>query len=99
MNMRVLRCYDTLKNGRLVRRAATEPKAEAILRIAIMLGVNLKMNVVAEGVETAEQLEFLRACGGSIVQGFHIARPMPYAACTQWLVNNIRESKNETVSV
>jgi EAL domain-containing protein (putative c-di-GMP-specific phosphodiesterase class I)/CheY-like chemotaxis protein len=75
-------------DGSFVQRAATEPKAEAILRIAIMLGVNLQMNVIAEGVETAEQLEFLRACGGAIVQGIHIARPMPYAACTQWLVNN-----------
>jgi EAL domain-containing protein (putative c-di-GMP-specific phosphodiesterase class I)/CheY-like chemotaxis protein len=68
-----------------VQRANLEPKARAVLRIAIMLGVNLEMSVIAEGVETAEQLEFLRGCGGSIVQGYHIARPMPFAACTQWL--------------
>jgi EAL domain-containing protein (putative c-di-GMP-specific phosphodiesterase class I) len=59
---------------------------ELFFAITRQVVVDLKMNVIAEGVETAEQLEFLRACGGSIVQGFHIARPMPYAACTQWLV-------------
>ena len=68
-----------------VQRANTERKAEAILRISLMIGVNLGMEVVAEGVETAEQLEFLRSCGGTIVQGYHFARPMPFAACTQWL--------------
>ncbi len=71
-----------------VQRADTEPKALAVLRIAVMLGVNLGMSVIAEGVETAGQLEFLRKCGGSIVQGYYIARPMPFAACTEWLLRN-----------
>ena len=68
-----------------MQRANTERKAEAVLRISILIGVNLGMAVVAEGVETAEQLAFLRTCGGSIVQGYQIARPMPFAACTDWL--------------
>ena len=68
-----------------VQRANTEPKAEAILRISITIGHTLGMGVVAEGVETAEQMEFLRGCGGTIVQGYHLARPMPHSACTEWL--------------
>jgi len=68
-----------------VQRANTEPKAEAILRISITIGLTLKMGVVAEGVETAEQMEFLRSCGGTVVQGYHLARPMPMAAFTEWL--------------
>lgn len=69
-----------------VQRANTERKAEAILRISLMIGANLGMDVVAEGVETTEQLEFLRSCGCTIVQGYHFARPMPFAACTQWFM-------------
>ena len=72
-------------DGSFVQRASRERKAEAVLRISILIGVNLQMDVIAEGVETAEQLEFLRGHGGTIVQGYQIARPMPVAACTAWL--------------
>lgn len=72
-------------DGGFVRRASTERKAQAIVRISIMIGANLGMEVIAEGVETAEQLEFLRGCGGTIIQGYQIARPMPFSTCTEWL--------------
>lgn len=72
-------------DGSFVQRASQEHKAQTILRIAASLGVNLHMGVVAEGVETAEQLEFIRACGCATVQGYFLARPMPFAACTDWL--------------
>ena len=72
-------------DGSFVQRANAERKAEAILRISITIGLTLGMSVVAEGVETAEQIEFLRSCGGTVVQGYHLARPMPVSACTDWL--------------
>ena len=72
-------------DGSFVQRANAERKAEAILRISVTIGLTLGMSVVAEGVETAEQMEFLRSCGGTVVQGYHLARPMPFAACTEWL--------------
>ena len=72
-------------DSRFVQRAMTERKAETILRISITIGLTLGMGVVAEGVETADQIEFLRGCGGTIVQGYHLARPMPVDACTVWL--------------
>ena len=68
-----------------VQRANAERKAEAMVRISVTIGRSLGMSVVAEGVETTEQMEFLRNCGGSLVQGFHIARPMPITDCTAWL--------------
>ena len=46
------------------------------------------MSAVAEGVETAEQLRFLEAKGCRRVQGFHIARPMPAGAATEFLRRN-----------
>ena len=72
-------------DARFVQRACTERKAEAILRISLTIGFNLGMSVVAEGVETSEQMNFLRACGGNLVQGYYVARPMPFAACTEWI--------------
>ena len=68
-----------------VQRANAERKAEAILRISVTIGLTLGMGVVAEGVETAEQMEFLRSCGGTVVQGYHLARPMPFGTCSAWL--------------
>jgi EAL domain-containing protein (putative c-di-GMP-specific phosphodiesterase class I) len=72
-------------DGGFVRRAGDERKAQAILRISVQIGLNLGMDVIAEGVETDAQLEFVRNSGGHIVQGYKIARPMPFADCTQWL--------------
>jgi EAL domain-containing protein (putative c-di-GMP-specific phosphodiesterase class I)/ActR/RegA family two-component response regulator len=72
-------------DGSFVQRANTERKAEAILRISLTIGLTLGMGVVAEGVETAEQVAFIRQCGGTVVQGYHIARPMTFDDCTAWL--------------
>jgi EAL domain-containing protein (putative c-di-GMP-specific phosphodiesterase class I) len=72
-------------DGRFVRRAILEEKARTILRIAATLGSNLKMDVTAEGVETLEQLQYVRECGCDTVQGYFFARPMPFDTCTRWL--------------
>lgn len=68
-----------------VQRANGERKAEGIVRITITIGHTLGMDVVAEGVETTEQMEFLRSCGASVVQGYLLARPMPFDVCSEWL--------------
>jgi EAL domain-containing protein (putative c-di-GMP-specific phosphodiesterase class I) len=72
-------------DGSFVQRASHEPKAQTAVCLSLLLGMTLKMAVVAEGVETPEQLAFVRASGGTIVQGFYLARPMPFADCTRWL--------------
>jgi EAL domain-containing protein (putative c-di-GMP-specific phosphodiesterase class I) len=52
---------------------ASAAMAEAIIAMAHTLG----KRVVAEGVETAEQLEFLREQGCDLAQGYYLARPLP----------------------
>ena len=47
-----------------------------IVRTILQLAHNLKLNVVAEGVETAEQLESLRSFGCEFAQGYHLAYPL-----------------------
>jgi EAL domain-containing protein (putative c-di-GMP-specific phosphodiesterase class I) len=41
------------------------------------MGHSLRLNVVAEGVETAEQFEFLREHGCDFMQGYLVGKPMP----------------------
>jgi EAL domain-containing protein (putative c-di-GMP-specific phosphodiesterase class I) len=55
-----------------------------------MIGMahGLELEVVAEGVETAPQLEFLRALGCEHVQGFLYSRPLPIDQFTTWLTRN-----------
>ncbi|MFZ6653955.1 putative bifunctional diguanylate cyclase/phosphodiesterase [Undibacterium sp. TJN19] len=49
----------------------------AIVRTIIELGRNLHLNVIAEGVETDNQLAFLRQFGDTFIQGFVLSKPKP----------------------
>jgi EAL domain-containing protein (putative c-di-GMP-specific phosphodiesterase class I) len=82
-------------DGSFVQRASAERKAAAILNISILIGSNLGMTVVAEGVETSKQLEFLTNFGEVIAQGFQIARPMPFEACTCYLQRDMQTGSKE----
>ncbi|HIZ50516.1 MAG TPA: EAL domain-containing protein, partial [Candidatus Pseudomonas excrementavium] len=48
-----------------------------IVSSTIILAKRLSLQVVAEGVETPEQLVYLRLAGCDLVQGYHFSRPMP----------------------
>jgi len=50
----------------------------AVAQAIIALARSLNINVVAEGVETARQLEYLRARSCDVAQGFHLGRPVPF---------------------
>ncbi len=57
----------------------------AIVRSTIDLGHHLGLEVVAEGVETEEQLRELRTLGCDGAQGFHLLRPLPPDEVAAWL--------------
>lgn len=59
--------------------------AEHIIRAIISLAHSLQMSVVAEGVETEGQLEFLRQQHCDEVQGYYYARPMPWQDLVEFL--------------
>ncbi|TBR12869.1 MAG: EAL domain-containing protein, partial [Lysobacter sp.] len=62
-----------------------DPDDEAITSAVIVMGHSLGLNVVAEGVETAGQLDFLRRHGVDEIQGYWLAHPMEADACLAFL--------------
>ena len=60
-----------------IRGVSTDPDDQAIVRAVIAMGHHLKMKVVAEGVETDEQLSFLRDNDCDEMQGFLFSKPLP----------------------
>ena len=60
----------------------------SIAKAILSLSHNLNMKVVAEGVETAEQLKFLKTLNCNFAQGYHISRPLSPQNLEIWLNNN-----------
>lgn len=60
---------------------------DTVLRYAVMLGKSLQLYTVVEGVETLKELEFARRLGADAVQGYLLAKPMPFATFSQWLMD------------
>jgi diguanylate cyclase (GGDEF)-like protein len=60
-----------------VRDMLTNADGAAIVKAIIQLGHTLQLTVIAEGVETDEQLAFLGGCGCDEVQGYLFSRPVP----------------------
>jgi diguanylate cyclase (GGDEF)-like protein/PAS domain S-box-containing protein len=70
--------FDKIKIDRaFVMNLGRNPQSAAIVRAVIGLGHGLEMSIVAEGVETQEQLTFLAEQGCDAMQGYFIGKPLP----------------------
>jgi len=68
-----------------VRNITTDPDDAAIAGAIVAMAHSLKLRVTAEGVETVEQLEFLRSLHCDDIQGYFVSRPVPGEELTQIL--------------
>ena len=79
---------DALKiDQSFVRQISTPPVDTAIVSAIISMGKSLKLRVIAEGVENAEELAFLKAHDCDEAQGFYFSRPVPAAEFAKLLIN------------
>ena len=76
----------TVKIDRSFISGIPETKEDKILvRTIIAMAHGLEYEVIAEGVETKQQLDYLKAEGCEIVQGFYISKPIPFDQFKIWL--------------
>ena len=69
---------DVLKlDAEFFRGEGVEKRGEIVVSEAIRLAKNLEMKIVAEGIETKDQVDFLAGQGCDLIQGFYFAKPMP----------------------
>ena len=92
--------FDKIKIDRaFVINVGRNPQSAAIIRAVIGLGHGLEMSIVAEGVETQEQLAFLADEGCDAVQGYFLGKPLPianYAALVGRAGGNTMEPARKT---
>jgi diguanylate cyclase (GGDEF)-like protein len=84
---------DALKiDQSFVRQISTTPDDTAIVTAVISMGRSLKLRVIAEGVETQEELTFLQALQCDEAQGYYFSRPVVADQFAEMLKNGISKS-------
>jgi len=71
-----------------VQEVNTDPKGAAIACAVIAMADNMRLNVIAEGVETKDQLDFLKANSCDGIQGFYLCHPLPAEATADFLLQH-----------
>ncbi len=81
--------FDELKIDKtFVTGASASESSRAIIESSVILARKLDMKVVAEGVETDEDWQFVTEMGCDIVQGYMVARPMPKHEFIDYITDN-----------
>lgn len=83
----------------LISENCENEKERVVLESIFSFARRLRMSTVAEGVETKEQLGFLRTCGCNSIQGFLFAKPMPQSDFVKLCNSGKGTEKNDILSV
>jgi len=73
-------------DGSFVREAGSRPENVAIIQSIVQLAKSFRMNVCAEGVETAEDFERMRDLGCDTIQGYLFGKPLSYERANQMVM-------------
>lgn len=84
---------DTIKLDRLFTLDILRPSKQAIIRAIFIMAETLELDVIAEGIETEEQLEKFSELGCHIVQGYYFYEPLPVERINDWLQENEEQLK------
>ncbi|SDX82982.1 diguanylate cyclase (GGDEF) domain-containing protein [Paenibacillus sp. CF384] len=76
---------DTLKIDQIFIHKSAQLSKQAIISNIIAIAKNLNLEVVAEGVETQDQIDILQSRGCHVMQGFYYSKPMTAQDMTAWL--------------
>ena len=71
-----------------MRDLLTDPDDAVISQAIVALGHNLGLKVIAEGVESAGQRDYLASLGCDAFQGYFFGHPVPHAVLTQKYIEN-----------
>jgi EAL domain-containing protein (putative c-di-GMP-specific phosphodiesterase class I) len=90
---------DKLKIDRaFINEVNSNTDATSIVSAIVSLGHTLKLKVIAEGVETPEQLEFLQRVGCDQYQGYHYSAAMPPVEFAEFIRLGGRGQKSESAA-
>lgn len=73
-------------------------RGSEIVQSAISLVKKIKLPVVVEGVETEDQVDFLKNLGCRFVQGFYYHKPMPPADCEELIANQMQSTSPHVIA-
>lgn len=91
LNMLSSMPVDVLKMDReFIRNIEKEEKDVRLVELILNIGKNLKIPVIAEGVETEGQLRLLKQLGCPLVQGFYFSRPVPAAEFEKQFIQKVK---------
>ncbi|UUZ86560.1 EAL domain-containing protein [Paenibacillus sp. P26] len=76
---------DALKLDRLFTSDLHTPSKRAIINAIVLMAESLKLDVIAEGVENEQHIDFLRQLGCTVMQGYYYGRPMNVSEIETWL--------------
>ena len=78
LNMLSQMNLDMLKlDMKFVQNEIAKPEEQSILKDIVSMAHRMHLEVVAEGVETRDQMERLQACGCDYAQGYYFSKPLP----------------------
>lgn len=80
----------------LIHQVATRPQQKTILASTVELAKNLKLVIVAEGVESLDDYRILQELGVDLVQGFYFSKPLKSNDLLEWVKSGLSKIRRQT---